>query len=631
MSRSGRGRCLTRLPVARRPARAARRWPTYERPRRRHGGGGAVHGARASGSTGRTSAAGSTGCVRPGRRRRSSAPPSCRCAAALQRWLGDVIEVDDVDVELDEATVRGARSRYRAARRTGRRRRGRGTLRAERRDRDRPDAAGRRAPTTSAGTTSPTPASTLNGIDWVEVDPADQRILHVGFLHPLPGQTGGVPGRAGARRRQRGHRGRRTDPRHRRRSVSPPPTPCSRSPSTAPATSRRTPCGSCAAGGRPRRPAGLRPRAVGAPVLVQGQLPERPRLRPPALGAPAHRRRADRRLPGQGLRRLPPADARPARPARARLDRAQPGRPAGHRGRGARPRRRPAVVPAGRRRPPRRTSAPPAAASRCAATPGCSTTACTTAAPPAPGCSVAVDRQARRPRPSGLDARHPGAGRPGPSTPTVTADRRWPRCSPAVRGVHAARPLAAPGRPQRDRDPHVGRRGVPPAGRRDPGHPRQRRRRSGWRPATCCCSRRSAAPQTGRADRRRPGAPPGRAARRRSSRGRPGGGRPASCSRSTWGVADALPFALAVTASVAGDGIGSTATCAPSPAATSCLAHHADRRHRRHDLPSADRPRWRPVRQRGARSPRPQPLPTGARRRPGCSRQDPRAVHAARG
>ena len=36
-------------------------------------------------------------------------------------------------------------------------------------------------------------ASTFNGIDWVEVDPADQRILHVGFLHPLPGETGGVP------------------------------------------------------------------------------------------------------------------------------------------------------------------------------------------------------------------------------------------------------------------------------------------------------------------------------------------------------------------------------------------------------------------------------------------------------
>jgi Baseplate J-like protein len=37
------------------------------------------------------------------------------------------------------------------------------------------------------------PTSTFNGIDWVEVDPADQKILHVGFLHPLPGQGGGIP------------------------------------------------------------------------------------------------------------------------------------------------------------------------------------------------------------------------------------------------------------------------------------------------------------------------------------------------------------------------------------------------------------------------------------------------------
>ena len=34
----------------------------------------------------------------------------------------------------------------------------------------------------------------LNGIDFLEVDPADQRVLHVHFVHPLPGQAGGVPG-----------------------------------------------------------------------------------------------------------------------------------------------------------------------------------------------------------------------------------------------------------------------------------------------------------------------------------------------------------------------------------------------------------------------------------------------------
>ena len=36
-------------------------------------------------------------------------------------------------------------------------------------------------------------ASTVNGIDWLEVDPADQRILHVGFLHPLPPAADAVP------------------------------------------------------------------------------------------------------------------------------------------------------------------------------------------------------------------------------------------------------------------------------------------------------------------------------------------------------------------------------------------------------------------------------------------------------
>lgn len=33
----------------------------------------------------------------------------------------------------------------------------------------------------------------LNGIDFLEIDAADQRVLHVHFVHPLPGQRGGVP------------------------------------------------------------------------------------------------------------------------------------------------------------------------------------------------------------------------------------------------------------------------------------------------------------------------------------------------------------------------------------------------------------------------------------------------------
>ncbi|MGN9768374.1 baseplate J/gp47 family protein [Micromonospora sp. SD12] len=40
------------------------------------------------------------------------------------------------------------------------------------------------------------PGSAFNGVDFVEVDAADQKLLRVGFLHPLPGQPGGVPGGA---------------------------------------------------------------------------------------------------------------------------------------------------------------------------------------------------------------------------------------------------------------------------------------------------------------------------------------------------------------------------------------------------------------------------------------------------
>lgn len=37
------------------------------------------------------------------------------------------------------------------------------------------------------------PGSTVNGIDYVEVDPIDRRVLLVHFFHPLPGQPGAVP------------------------------------------------------------------------------------------------------------------------------------------------------------------------------------------------------------------------------------------------------------------------------------------------------------------------------------------------------------------------------------------------------------------------------------------------------
>ncbi len=39
-------------------------------------------------------------------------------------------------------------------------------------------------------------STTHNGIDYLEIDPGDQRVLLVHFVHPLPGQPGGIPASA---------------------------------------------------------------------------------------------------------------------------------------------------------------------------------------------------------------------------------------------------------------------------------------------------------------------------------------------------------------------------------------------------------------------------------------------------
>ena len=365
-------------------------------------------------------------------------------------------------------------------------------------------------------------ASTFNGIDWVEVDPADQRILHVGFLHPLPGETGGVPASPALGPSNIVDRGRRTDPQHRRRvgdgghrRADGHRRPRRRLLAVRPAH-RAQP-------GRPQRPEELRPRAVGAPVLVQGQLPERPRLRATGPRRAPRQRRPDRRLPRQGLRRLPPADARPPRPTRAGLDGAQPGRSPRHRRRGARPHRRPHVVPPGRRRhrgvprhgaqphlgaPPR----PPARLPRARGLHGAHL-----AAPRGDRQLAGRDRGSRRRRDP---RRHRWGG--------ARDHRRRPASRPARRrgrGVHAARPHRTAPRPQRGHDLHVGRGGVHAARRGDAGDPRQRRSaRAGGRRLPA--ARAGAQPADGPRQRRRPDRPPRRAPRRGGTVGRPGGGQP---------------------------------------------------------------------------------------------------------
>ena len=141
----------------------------------------------------------------------------------------------------------------------------------------------------------------LNGIDFVEVDPADHTILRVSSSsRSPPARTGSSPsrprrvtivGRHAHRRDQGARRGDRVGSRaaDRRR----PPA----------ATSRPTSLTLDAPD--------LDPVAPQHGVLVHGELPDRRRL--PAGAVPAAgARRAAARLPGQGLRELPPPAARPA-------------------------------------------------------------------------------------------------------------------------------------------------------------------------------------------------------------------------------------------------------------------------------------------------------------------------------
>ena len=102
---------------------------------------------------------------------------------------------------------------------------------------------------------------------------------------------------------------------------------------------------------------------------------------------PAPRAQPGHRLSRQGLPGLPPPDARPAEPARAGLDRTLGRRSRHDAGRAARLCGRQSLATARTRSPTRPISPPRASASRCAATPGWSTTACTRAAMRAPSCT----------------------------------------------------------------------------------------------------------------------------------------------------------------------------------------------------------------------------------------------------
>ena len=191
------------------------------------------------------------------------------------------------------------------------------------------------------------------------------------------------------------------------------PTPCRRRPSPALVDARRRPA---AHAGRPHR----QRRRLLAPTRCASSPAPAATSRPPAstrcsspiefsfkvecptdfdcapAAAPARRSRAParHRLPRQGLQRLPPADARPAEPARAGLDASARPPTSASRWSSCWPTSPTPLATARTRSPPRPTSPPRASASRCAATRGWSTTACTRAATRAPGCT---SRSAARP------------------------------------------------------------------------------------------------------------------------------------------------------------------------------------------------------------------------------------------
>ena len=211
------------------------------------------------------------------------------------------------------------------------------------------------------------PGSTHNGIDWLEVDPADQRILHVGFLHPLPGEPVACPPAPALDRRQRRHRGRGAGDRVEVLAVAAADTVLTVTVDAtgdfSPYTLRLVELGRRRGTARRLRPGALGGRRSRSRPTARATSTASGRARrPPGRAAPALRLSRPRR------RGVPPAAARPpvARSCPAGIE-PQPGGPAGHGRRGARARRRPPVLPPGRgrhrgvprHRPQPRLGAPP--------------------------------------------------------------------------------------------------------------------------------------------------------------------------------------------------------------------------------------------------------------------------------
>ena len=386
--------------------------------------------------------------------------------------------------------------------------------------------------------------------------------------------------RVGARRPTRCRRGRARPGRRRRRPAAHAGGP----------HRRRRRLLALHAGTRRRAPAATQPPAGFDPLLARIEFSFKvecptdfdcaaPRTCPPEpTAAPRHR------LPRQGLRGLPPADARPAQPAGAGLARALGRRRRRHAGRAAGLRGRQPVATGRTRSPPRPISPPRASASRCAAMRGWSTTACTRAATRAPGCSF--ERLAGR-----LSSLPRG-------TPAADAQRRTCRrcCGRAARELQrrarrrrrsCSRPRTRPRCTRRCNELrllHLGRRRLLPAARH---HARPRcagHLAGGCGSATVLVFAGSARARRTVADARgrRPHAPLGRAPHARCTLERRSVGQlfdaaDRSTRRSTsreidWDAADALPFPLCVSAWPSGPGLrderrAAATSCSPITAA----------------------------------------------------------------
>ena len=122
--------------------------------------------------------------------------------ASLQQWLGSLVQIEQVKVESDESTLHVAVQYSRSS--------NAGTSPPA----IRPGGAGVttqylcRNERRRSAVRNPDGQAVLNGIELLEVTAGDPSLLKIHFIHPVPGQAGGMPPRRQVTDRpESGHRG----------------------------------------------------------------------------------------------------------------------------------------------------------------------------------------------------------------------------------------------------------------------------------------------------------------------------------------------------------------------------------------------------------------------------------------